>query len=191
MSRARDVASMASGLKAGGGYPAGHIVQTKFVAFDEQQIIGDGSSTGKTFVTIGSGVSGKEFSLDMAVSSGNIILGFGTVNLNANGRYSTLKVFSDSDQIALGQSNGSMARVTVSGQIAEDSTALDQYVMFNSSFSFSYTPSDTNSHTYTIKAGNVYDNARLTYINKPHRTNDTGTYMQSGYSHFTIMEIEQ
>jgi hypothetical protein len=177
-------------------FPSGHIIQTKFVAFDQQQTIGNGSDTGQTFVLIGSGVSGKEFSIDMAVSSGNKIIGFGTVNLNANGRYTAMKIYSvnssgTSTQIALGQSNGSMARVTTSCQLLDETTnQADQYVMKNSSFCFSHTPSDTNTHSYKIYAGNTYDSARITYINRPWR-DDTSSYMHSGYSHFMLMEIAQ
>ena len=62
--------------------------------------------------------------------------------------------------------------------------------MHNSSFSFNYTPSDTSSHTYSIKAGNTYAAAYYTYINRP-ENNDNNTYIHRGYSHFMLMEIAQ
>ena len=70
-------------------FPAGHIIQVKFVEFTGHQTIGNGSN-GKTFVNIGTGVSGQEFSIDMSVSSGNKIVGFGNVNISASGRYSVI-----------------------------------------------------------------------------------------------------
>ena len=118
-------------------FPAGHIVQCQFRGFDSDQAIGNGSSTGKTFTNIGSGVSGEEFSIDMSVSSGNKIVGFGNVNITANSRYSAIKVFMDSTQIASGTETAtSRTNVTVSAHTNTDETNYT-YVMFNSSFSFS------------------------------------------------------
>ena len=170
-------------------FPAGHILQVKFVEFTGVQTIGNGSSTGTTFVNIGSGVSGQEFSIDMSVSSGNKVLGFCNVNISASGRYSGIKVFYDSTQIALGDASDNRARVTVSSH-RNDNATNDQYIMHNSSFSFNYTPSDTSSHTYSIKAGDTYSVGDYTYIN---RNQNDANYAHShrGYSHFMLMEIAQ
>ena len=170
-------------------FPAGHIVQIKFVEFTGIQTVGDGANNGKTFVTIGTGVSGQEFSIDMSVSSGNKVLGFGNVNLTANERYIGLRVFYDSTQIALGNAEGNRERVTVSA-LRNNNATNDQFVMHNSSFSFNYTPSDTSSHTYKVQAGSTYNNAGKAFIN---RNNDDSNYGHShrGYSHFMLMEIVQ
>ena len=176
-------------LDSGVTFPAGHIIQVKFVEFTGHQTIGNGSN-GKTFVNIGSGVSGQEFSIDMSVSSGNKIIGFGNVNISASGRYSGIKVFYDSTQIALGSDDSTdRTRVTVYSMSNNNVTA-DGYVMFNSSFSFNYTPSDTSSHTYKVQAGNTHDNSDYTYIN---RIVEDGNYayVPRGYSHFMLMEIAQ
>ena len=179
-----------SGLTLGSTvtFPAGHIIQIKFVEFTGHQTIGNGSN-GKTFVNIGTGVSGQEFSIDMSVSSGNKVLGFGNVNISASGRYSGIKVFYDSTQIALGDALDSRTRVTVYCMSNQGASAYD-YVMFNSSFSFNYTPSDTSSHTYKVQAGNTHDNSLITYIN---RIDEDGNYAYAprGYSHFMLMEIAQ
>ena len=66
-------------------FPAGHIIQTKFVYFDGEQTIGNGSN-GLTFVNIGLGVSVQEFAINMSVSSGNKILGFGVIQHSASNR---------------------------------------------------------------------------------------------------------
>ena len=173
----------------GSGVPAGSIVQTKFVGFDGNQTIGDGSSTGTTFVNVGLGVSGEEFSIAMSVSSGNKIVGFGNVNISASIAYSALKVFMDSTQIALGTNVGARSSVTVSSVSNNDNTNYN-YIMHNSSFSFNYTPSDTSSHTYTIKAGNTNSVTTYTYINQP-PTDNNANYTHRGYSHFILMEVAQ
>jgi hypothetical protein len=168
----------------------GHIIQVQFRGFDSDQSIGNGSSTGTTFVNVGTGVSGEEFSIDMSVSSGNKIVGFGNVNLTATKRYSALKVFMDSTQIACGTETGSSRTNVTVGSMANESSSDDNYIMFNSSFSFNYTPSDTSSHTYTVKAGNTSDNAAYTIINRP-ENNDNSAYIQRGYSSFILMEVQQ
>ena len=170
-------------------FPAGHIIQVKFVEFTGHQTIGNGSN-GKTFVNIGTGVSGQEFSIDMSVSSGNKVIGFCNVNISASGRYSGIKVFYDSTQIALGSDDSSdRTRLTVQSMSNQGESASG-YVMFNSSFSFNYTPSDTSSHTYKVQAGNTHDNSDYTYINRIVEDGNYG-YVPRGYSHFMLMEIAQ
>ena len=171
-------------------FPAGHIIQVKFVEFTGVQTIGNGSSTGTTFVNIGSGVSGQEFSIDMSLSaSGNKVIGFGNVNITSSQRYSGIKVFYDSTQIALGDAASNRGRVTVSA-LRNDDASNDQYIMHNSSFSFNYSPSDTSSHTYKVQGGNTHSADGYTYINRTQNT-DNSTYNHRGYSHFTLMEIAQ
>ena len=179
----------------GSGVPAGSIVQTKFVAFDGIQTIGNGSDSGKTFERIGKNVSGEEFSISMSVSSGNKIIGFGNVNLGASGRYSAIKCFvtpagSSSVQIASGTATStSEVHVTVSSMSNQNNTA-NEYLMHNSSFSFNYTPSNTSSHLYTVEAGNTNNPAVKTYINRT-ENEDNGTYIHRGYSSFILMEVAQ
>jgi len=170
-------------------FPAGHIVQVKFVGFVGNQVIGDGSSTGTTFVNVGLGVSGEEFSIAMSVSSGNKIVGFGNVNVSGGIAYSALKVFMDSTQIALGTGSGSRSSVTVSSMTNNDIVNFD-HTMSNSSFSFNYTPSDTSSHTYSIKAGNTNAGNAYTLINQP-PTDTDANYTHRGYSHYILMEVAQ
>ncbi len=179
----------------GSGVPAGSIVQTKFVAFDGIQTIGNGSDDGTTFERIGKNISGEEFSISMSVSSGNKIIGFGNVNLGASGRYSAIKCFvtpagSSSVQIASGTATStSEVHVTVSSMSNQNNTA-NEYLMHNSSFSFNYTPSNTSSHLYTVEAGNTNNAAVKTYINRT-ENEDNGTYIHRGYSSFILMEVAQ
>ena len=182
-----------SGLTLGSAvtFPAGHIIQVKFVEFTGVQTIGNGSNSGTTFVNIGSGVSGQEFSIDMSLSaSGNKVIGFGNVNISSSQRYSGIKVFYDSTQIALGSDDSTnRTRVTVYC-MSNHEHSTDGYVMYNSSFSFNYTPSDTSSHTYKVQAGNTHDNSFVTHINKIVEDGNYG-YVPRGYSHFMLMEIAQ
>ena len=173
-------------------FPAGHIIQTKFVSFDEDQSIGNGSSGGTTFTNIGSGVSGKEFSIDMSVSSGNKIYGSGFVNMSGSNRYSVLKIFVDSTQIAMGEAVSGRAsghQVTASITSNNDVTYYDLY-MYQASFAFTHTPSDTNSYAYKIQAGNTLLANAITHINRTVGDTDA-VYGVRGYSHFILMEIAQ
>lgn len=170
-------------------FPAGHIVQTKFVSFDDVQSIGNGSSGGSTFTNIGSGVSGKEFSIDMSVSSGNKIYGSGCVNITANNRYSAIKIYADSAQIAMGLASGSRTQVTASSTDNPDLSYSNLY-LHQVSFSFTHAPANTNSFAYTVKGGNVYSDTKITYINKTQSDGDSIIGVR-GYSHFILMEIAQ
>ena len=170
-------------------FPAGHIVQTKFVSFDDIQSIGNGSSGGSTFTNIGSGGSGKEFSIDMSVSSGNKIYGSGAVNIVANNRYSCIKIYVDSTQIAMGLASGSRTQVTASSTYNPD-VSYSNFYMNQVSFAFTHAPANTNSFAYTVKGGNVYSDDKITYINKTQSDGDS-TIGVRGYSHFILMEIAQ
>ena len=170
-------------------FPAGHIIQTKFVYFDGEQTIGNGTN-GLTFVNIGLGVSGQEFAINMSVSSGNKILGFGVIQHSASNRYGAIKIYADSTQIAMAAVAGNRARVTASSQM-NDSATNDSIVLKNQSFQFHHTPSDTSSHTYSVKGGNTYENSRYFYVNKPKDDGDNASYIHRGYSHFMLMEVAQ
>ena len=178
-------------------FPAGHVIQSQFRAFDGIQTIGNGSSTGQVFTTIGLGVSGQEFSIPVSVSSGNIIFGMGLVHLvsystsgtNDVVRYAALKLFADSTQIAAGAATGdSKSLVTTVPSV--EGASNEQYLLHAAQFSFSYTPPSTNSITYTVKAANLYGANYTTVINRP-TTEANANYTARGYSHFMIMEIQQ
>ena len=177
-------------------FPSGHIIQTKFVSFDEDQSIGNGSDGGTTFTNIGSGVSGKEFSIDMSVSSGNKIYGSGVVNISGSHRYSAIKVFVDStsttSQIAMGEavSGRDSGHTVTASTTSNNEHTYDSYFMHQASFAFTHTPSDTNSHAYKIQAGNTLAASYITYINRS-TLDVNGSIGVRGYSHFILMEIAQ
>ena len=170
--------------------PSAGVVQVQFRGLDTTQVIGDGGSSGMTFTNIGVGVSGEEFSIDMSVSSGNKVIGFCNVNIGGNSRYNGIQVYMDSTKIACGTETGtSLSNLTVSSMDNTSATSSD-VIMFNSSFSFNYTPADTSSHTYSVKAANTNDGTAKTYINMPlNQTNSN--YIHRGYSSFILMEVKQ
>ena len=176
-------------LGSGVALPAASIVQTLFVQFSGVQTIGNGSSTGKTFVNIGTGVSGQEFSLVMAVSSGNKVIGMANVILTGDEAYGAVNVYYDSTQIAMADADGSRTRVTGGSQHA-GGTNYEISILHETGISFNYTPGDTSEHTYTIRAGNIWSDAALTYIN---RVDDDGNSadVRRGISHFILMEVNQ
>jgi hypothetical protein len=175
-------------------FPVGHIIQTQFRGFSGQQVIGNGSN-GTTFTNIGTGVSGQEFSIDMAVGSGNKVVGWGHVNMSGcsntttSARYTGMKIYADSDQIAMGNESGIRTRMTVASQNIGESSTMEQYVMMNSAFSFNYTPPSTNTITYTVRAGSANDNAAYVYINRI-KADSSNTYVHVGYSSFMLMEVK-
>ena len=190
-------------LTATSGFPAGHVIQTKSVTFYGQQEAGN-----NVFATIGTGVSGQEFTITIAVSSGNKLLISGSVNGASNQRYSGIILCLDnsgtytwsdtSTSTATGQilvhtgSGSNTKQAEVLGQFDSNPSLGNNSVrLSNISFQGLYTPSDTNSHTYSLKVGNTYyDNSTGTYVN---RTQDDGneSYIQRAISTFTIQEIQQ
>jgi hypothetical protein len=184
-------------------FPSGHVIQTKSVTFYGQQTINN-----NVFTTIGTGVSGEELTISIAVSSGNKLLISGTVNGGGDQRYSGIILCLDnsgtytwaetSTSVATGQiflhtgSGSNTKQAEVLGQF-NSNPSLSQYALRLTSVSFQglYTPSDTSSHTYSLKAGNTYyPSGCNTHIN---RTNDDGdnSYVQRTISTFTIQEIQQ
>ena len=187
----------------GSGVPAGTIIQTKSVTFYGQQTISN-----NVFTTIGTGVSGEELTISIAVSSGNKLLISGSVNGGGDQRYSGIILCLDnsgtytwpqsSTSTATGQiflhtgSGGNTAQAEVLGQFDINPDVANYAVrLSNINFQGLYTPSDTSTHTYSLKAGNTYyTTGTNTRIN---RTNDDGddSYIQRAISTFTIQEIQQ
>jgi len=188
----------------GAGVPAGTIIQTKSVTFYGQQTINN-----NVFTTIGTGVSGEELTITIAVSSGNKLLISGTVNGGGDQRYSGIILCLDnsgtytwpqsSTSTATGQiflhtgSGSNTAQAEVLAQFDTINPNLTHYAVNLSNVSFQglYTPSDTSSHTYSLKAGNTYyTTSTNTRIN---RTNDdtNDSYAQRAISTLTIQEVQQ
>ena len=174
---------------SGATFPAGHVIQSKFVYFDLDQTIGNGSTTGSTWTNIGAGVSGKEFSIPMTVNSGNIVFGMGLINMSTNNyRYSAIRIYADGGNIAAGALSSARTPVHSGPGITGDTN--EQYHFNSFPFSFTYDPQTTNSVIYSIKAANTLYPAAYTHINKIHSDSDAA-WSHRGYSHFMLMEIAQ
>ena len=164
-------------------FPAGHILQTKSVTFNGIQTIGNGSNNGTTFVQI------TNFSIAMTLSSSNNkLVGYGTVCLSGNERYSAMKLYKDGGIIVSASADGSRTPVLASG-LANSNTTGDNLMMHNSSFAFEYLPGDTSSHTYTILAGNTNSVAKKTFINRS-SDDENGAHSTRGVSTWILMEVE-
>ena len=188
------------------GMPTGTIIQTKSVTFYGQQTI-----TNNVFTTIGTGVSGEELTINIAVSSGNKLLISGSVHGTANQRYSGIILCLDDSstetwtqdqtstaggQIFLHNGSGSKTKqAEVLGQFDNNPNIDHNDVRLNNiSFQGLYTPSDTNAHDYSLKAGSTYYTGSSvsvsTFINRTESDVD-GSYLHRAMSTFTIQEIQQ
>ena len=184
-------------------FPAGHVIQTKSVTFYGQQ-----EAANNVFATIGTGVSGEEFTISIAVSSGNKLLISGSVNGGSNQRYGSIILCLDNSgtytwtQNSTSTATGQILLYTGSGSNTAQAEVLGQFDnnpnfsnnnlrLSNITFQGLYTPSDTNSHTYSLKVGNTYYTSSCgTYINRT-QVDDNYSYTQRAISTFTIQEIQQ
>jgi hypothetical protein len=110
-----------------------------------------------------------------------------TVNGSANERYSGIKLFRGSTQIALGDTTGSVSRVFMSIDSNQDE-ANSPYLLRTMSGSFLDTPSTSSSVTYKIQAGNDHSGSTVTHINKM-PNNDTLNFSLRGITTLTLTEI--
>tara|TARA_R110002012_G_scaffold180222_1_gene346019 strand:+ start:139 stop:726 length:588 start_codon:yes stop_codon:yes gene_type:complete len=140
------------------------------------------SNTGQTFANI----TGLSVSITPSSTSSKIFI-TANLNLSGNNRYTAMKFVRGSTLIAIGDADGSRARVT-SSTASNHNNSSDIYIMNNSSSSFLDTPNTTSATTYTIQIGNTADNSKINYINRP--SNDTdANYIMRGISTLTVMEI--
>tara|TARA_B100001093_G_C26546727_1_gene892686 strand:- start:196 stop:723 length:528 start_codon:yes stop_codon:yes gene_type:complete len=112
-----------------------------------------------------------------------------TVNGSATERYSGIKLFRGSTQIALGDSTGSVSRVFMSIDSNQDENT-QAYIMRTMAGSFLDAPSTSSSVTYKIQAGNDHSGSIVTHINKM-PNNDTANFSLRGITSITLMEIAQ
>jgi hypothetical protein len=152
-------------------FPSGHIVQVHSKSFLDTQTINN-----NVFTEVGTGASGTQgdpLTITMAVGSGNKILFTGSVSAGGNSRYFGIVITKDNTgtytwtsdtpgpatgSIFHGIDSGNKARIIATIPV-NDSITHNQYMQYQANFNFLYTPGDTSSHTYTLKAGNTYSNA--------------------------------
>ncbi|MFZ9077929.1 MAG: hypothetical protein ACO23H_05295 [Alphaproteobacteria bacterium] len=110
-----------------------------------------------------------------------------TVNGSATSRYSGIKLFRGSTQIALGDATGSVSRVFMSIDSNQDE-ANSAYILRTMSGSFFDTPSSNSAVTYKIQAGSDHSGSDVTNINKMPNS-DTGNFSLRGITSITVTEI--
>ena len=185
----------------GAGVPSGSIVQVQSKAFLGKQTI-----TANTFTEVGTGASGangEPLTITMSVGSGNKILFSGSCYAGGNTRYAGLIVTLDStgtytwgqdtsgpsDSIMRGAEDNNQARVLSTFAINESVTHYT-FVLWSTSFNFLYTPSDTSSHTYTVKAGNTYTTNSSNYMRINSSDNESNaSHVHKTVSTFTALEV--
>ena len=107
---------------------------------------------------------------------------------NSGGRYSAIRFMRDSTAIAIGDTDGSRARITASIDSNDQQASTDIYVLRHIGASHLDSPSTTSATTYKIQAGNTNTNVVTTYVNR--QADDTNAnYSHRGVSTLTIMEI--
>ena len=191
-----DVSGTVSGtINTNTTFPAGHIVQVQSKAFLDNQTINN-----NVWTEVGTGASGSEgdpLTITMAVGSGNKILFTGSVSAGGNSRYYGIIITKDNTgtytwaQDNPGPATGSIFHGLDSGNKARilayipinDSITHNSYQQYQANFNFLYTPGDTSSHTYTLKAGshyvtggtNVKINSDETFANNSHTARTVST----------------
>ena len=164
---------------------AGEIIQVKSTVKADVQSI-----AGLTFTDIMSvSITPTSTSSTILVQCNlNITCGL-TDGATSGARYSGVKLFRDSTQIAINSdASGNQSKVWFSVQSTE--TPNSGFQMKNSSGSFMDSPSSTSALTYKIQAANTYSSNHYTYINRPsYGAADNQTYNHKGVSTITVMEI--
>ena len=168
--------------------PAGMIVQVQTVTSDA--------------ITIVNGVSFSDF-MSIAItpkfSSSKIHVSC-SINLSAQNttggstdqgiRYSGVKLFRDSTQIAVNSNKDSNRTAVWFSSNTVGQTSNEAYRMANSSGQFLDSPSTTSQITYKVQIGQSNQTSSYVITNRS-PINDDGSYTHFGMSQLTVMEIKQ
>jgi len=169
------------------GLPAGSVLQVQSTVKADIQSI-----AGLTFADIMSvSITPTSTSSKILVMCDiNITCGL-TNGATSGARYSGVKLFRDSTQIAINSNaSGIQAKVWFSVQSTE--TTNSGFQQNCASGSFMDSPSSTSALTYKIQAANTYSSNHYTYINRPsYGVSDNQSYNHKGVTTLTVMEIAQ
>ena len=163
--------------------PSGSILQVQSVNKVTNQTI-----SGTTFADVMSvSITPTSTNSKILVMCDVNVSGSAASNSSTPSRYSAVKLFRDSTQIAVStDTNSSQTSVWFSSNQEESDGA--GYNMKNSSGTYLDTPSTTSAITYKIQAGNTYATSSVTTINMPSKTNNS-SFVHKGTSTLTVMEI--
>ena len=171
-----------------GAMPTGSVLQVQTVTSEAQTSV--------------SGVSFSDF-MSVAItpkfSSSKIHISC-SINLSAQNttggstdqgiRYSGVKLFRDSTQIAVNSNKDSNRTAVSFSSNTVGQTTNEAYRMSNSSGQFLDSPSTTSQITYKVQIGNSNQTSSYVITNRS-PINDDATYTHFGMSQLTVMEIKQ
>jgi len=166
----------ASGLSAAGG-----LVAVKSALFT-------GTQTNSTAAGANFAVTNLSITHTLAAATNKLIISayFG-VAASATGLASVgIAVADDGTLIAIGDADGSRARVGAGGRVA--GTASTALVTMRS-VTFVYEPGDTAAHTFTVRAINIDTATQTLFINRS-ELDDNGVNRPRTSSGFVIQEVK-
>jgi hypothetical protein len=97
-----------------------------------------------------------------------------------------IAVADDGTLIGIGNAEGSRTRVGAGGRI---SVSGDSLIVSMPSVSLVYEPGDTVSHTYTVRAINIFSDTRTLYINRSENADDNAARPRAS-SGLVIQEVK-
>ena len=133
-------------------------------------------------------VTGLSIAITPSSTSSKILVEL-NININANGRYSAVKLFRDSTQIGGGTASGIRESVTISAGGSNENETYSDYIMRNSSASYLDSPNTTSATTYKVQAGSTNSSSLLTVINRTQADADSNWHHR-GISTITLTEIQ-
>ena len=162
--------------------PTGSVLQVISTTKTDTQVISN-----QTFVDVLTAtITPKSTNSKIFIECNMNICSADPANTASGQRYSAVKLYRDSTQIALGDAEGSRTRVWFSCNTTANSTN-DGFRMAQSSGSFLDSPSTTSAITYRVKSANTASDVS-TIVNRP-APNADATHSHRGASTVTLMEI--
>jgi hypothetical protein len=140
-------------------------------------------------VTSGNNVAVTDLSITHTMQNANnklLIMAFFGVAANSQGFGSTgIAVADDGTLIGIGDTAGSRTRTAAGGLVSASSQT---FIITMPHVHLLYSPGDTLSHTYTVRAINLDSNTRTVFVNRGELDTDV-VARQRGASAITIQEV--
>ena len=176
-----DVASGSSlDLSNGATLPAGSIVDVQSV-LKTDTFSASVAGSGNTAVT--------DLSITHTLKNSSnkllIMAFFGVAASTANRANVGIAIADDGSLIGIGDAAGSRVRVAAGGQV---NNVDDSGVVAMPHIHLVYSPGDTNSHTYTVRAININASTHTLYVNQTASGTDSAS-LSRGASAITIQEV--
>ena len=149
-----------------------------------------GTQTNSTAAGANFAVTDLSITHTLADASNKLIISayFGAASESQGFARVGIAVADDGSLINIGDASGSRTRIGAGGLGALRGTASDNTVTFPS-MTFVYEPGDTSSHTYTVRAINIYSVSQTVYINRTEQDSDNGNFQRAS-SGLVIQEVK-